>query len=193
MDGAGGGGEKPLPLGSPAWGSSAWGSPAWCSQAWGSQGLGFRATGTGCRHVLCAPLWAGGEGSRLPALSRVQYLGLGHTGKRCHLQLLRRQSWHGDGGCRGPPARSAFPPSPLSPASPRVCPSPVSPLWPGPRDITWLSPRWLRGQVRSLRPIPRHGSGQGQSVLDSKSELLWKQTLHFQKRIIKGSITLKKR
>lgn len=123
MDGAGGGGEKPLPLGSPAWGSSAWGSPAWCSQAWGSQGLGFWATGTGCQHVLCAPLWAGGEGSRLPALSRAQYLGLGHTGKRCHLQLLRRQSWQGDGRCRGPPARSAFPPSPLSPASPECVPS----------------------------------------------------------------------
>lgn len=103
-------------------------------------------------------------------------LGLGHTGKRCHLQLLRRQSWHGDGRCRGPPARSAFPPSPLSPASPECVPLLCPLSGPGLRDITWLSPRWLRGQVRSLRPIPRHGSGQGQSVLDSKSELLWKQT-----------------
>lgn len=95
-----GSGEKPLSLG---------------SRAWGSRGLGFRAVDTRCQNLLCAPLWAGGTESRLPALSRSQSLGLGHTGKRCHLLLLQRQSWRGGSQCRRLPALSAFPPSPVSP------------------------------------------------------------------------------
>lgn len=123
-------GEKPLSLG---------------SQAWGSQGLGFRAAGTGGQNLLCAPLWAGGKESRLPALSRSQYLGLGHTGKRGRLLLLQRPSRHGGSQCRSLPVLSAFPPSPLFPASPEHVPLLCPLSGPGLRDITWFSPRWLRG------------------------------------------------